>query len=1247
MGRKLYLPLIFISLFASGALAQTGEIKGRVLEKGTKDGVPFANVAALLGGTIVQAAVTDIDGNYTIKPLNPGKYDVKGTSVGYGPAEKTGVIVSSDKIAFVDIEMGKGIELTAVDITEYSIPLIDKGSPQTQKTVTYDDIQAAPVRDVNSIVSQSAGVFQRDEGDALNIRGSRSDATAYYVDGIKVRGGVGISNKGTEQITVITGGVPAQYGDATGGIVTITTRGPSKTFAGGVDASTSNFFDDYDNNIISLDLSGPIFTSRDSVGRKSGQPLAGFFIAGDWYDDGDPNPSAIGAWHVKDSKLAEIQKKPLIKSPTGNGLKQQAEFLTYGDLDHTNARQNVDSKGYRVNGKLDFRPFKNVTLTLGGSYDHNDARGYIGIYSLMNSEHNNQALTNEWRVFGKVTQRFGSSDNQSQSASVIKNAYYSIQVDYSKNTSTTQNDALKDHIFEYGYIGKFVTRQRAVYDATTDSIKLIDPNGNIFWAHITTPTIFQQYSDSSVSYSPSSLNPTTANYTSDAYGNGATFQNIGQIQDAGGLINGDNRLNLNVYGLWASTGRIQSFYGLTDQSQIRITASGSADINKHNIVAGIEYEQRTDRAFSLNPSSLWSLMRASEQVNTLNGQRLDTSEGHAHYTVAAGDTTVNFDILYEPTQNEAGENAPGFHENIHKLLHIPMNGLVDIDSYSPSTYSLDLFTPDQLRSYEAYYGYDYKGKISKSKASLDDFFNKKDGNKNYTREIGAYEPNYIAGYVQDKFTFNDLIFNIGLRVDRFDANQSALKDKYLLWPAHTAGDNVSKGLAATARQPIPSNIGDDYVVYVNDFKDPTSIVGYRKDDKWYDSQGTQINDISVIANTSSGSTVQPWLLHYTDAVGDANGRRKIDLDAFKDYEPQTTFMPRIAFSFPISDEAYFAAHYDILTQRPNDGLVRFNPLNYLHMSQGIAGVISNPDLKPSKTTDYEITFQQKLSRSSALSISAFYKELRDMIEIIPVNLAFPVNYFTYGNVDFGTVKGLTFSYDLRKTGNVKMNLSYTLQFADGTGSDPTTNGTIVAAAGESNLRETKPLDFDQRHTLVTSMDYHFGSGKNYDGPIWWGEQIFANAGLNLVFRAGSGTPYTRQSNITPTADFTSAANGRSVLSGSVNGSRLPWTVRIDAKVDKSFNVKIGKKKDGEGRKPLQMNVYLQVLNVLDKQNITSVYRSTGNPDDDGYLSSPDGVKDTNGRTNPQSYYDLYQIAVNNPNNYSLPRRIRLGLQVNF
>ena len=58
----------------------------------------------------------------------------------------------------------------------------------------------------------------------------------------------------------------------------------------------------------------------------------------------------------------------------------------------------------------------------------------------------------------------------------------------------------------------------------------------------------------------------------------------------------------------------------------------------------------------------------------------------------------------------------------------------------------------------------------------------------YKREIAAFEPIYMAFYLQDKFAFNDLIFNIGMRVDRYDANQKVQKDPYLVFDAYTVSD---------------------------------------------------------------------------------------------------------------------------------------------------------------------------------------------------------------------------------------------------------------------------------------------------------------------------------------------------------------------------------------------------------------------------------------------------------------------------
>lgn len=103
-------------------------------------------------------------------------------------------------------------------------------------------------------------------------------------------------------------------------------------------------------------------------------------------------------------------------------------------------------------------------------------------------------------------------------------------------------------------------------------------------------------------------------------------------------------------------------------------------------------------------------------------------------------------------------------------------------------------------------------------------------------------------------------------------------------------------------------------------------------------------------------------------------------NAFKDYKPQINVMPRVAFSFPISDVANFFAHYDVLTERPSDAQNRLDPNAYYFFQQYITqgGTFNNPDLKAEKTIDYELGFNQILNekKSELSKLSAFYRELR-------------------------------------------------------------------------------------------------------------------------------------------------------------------------------------------------------------------------------------------------------------------------------
>jgi len=132
--------------------------------------------------------------------------------------------------------------------------------------------------------------------------------------------------------------------------------------------------------------------------------------------------------------------------------------------------------------------------------------------------------------------------------------------------------------------------------------------------------------------------------------------------------------------------------------------------------------------------------------------------------------------------------------------------------------------------------------------------------------------------------------------------------------------------------------------------------------------------------------------------------------------------PRIAFSFPISDEALFFAHYDVLTQRPSGSVNRLDLISYLAFGTGGTNVFNdqfnNPNLRAEKTIDYELGFQQKLDNYSSLKLSGFYREQRDQVQVSQIVGAFPGDYRTFENKDFGTVKGMTVTYDMRTRGNL-------------------------------------------------------------------------------------------------------------------------------------------------------------------------------------------------------------------------------------
>ena len=274
-------------------------------------------------------------------------------------------------------------------------------------------------------------------------------------------------------------------------------------------------------------------------------------------------------------------------------------------------------------------------------------------------------------------------------------------------------------------------------------------------------------------------------------------------------------------------------------------------------------------------------------------------------------------------------------------------------------------------------------------------------------------------------------------------------------------------------------------------------------------------------------------------------------------------------------------------------------------------------------------------------MSIYYRQLQDNIQLRSYVGAYPVQYSTYDNIDFGTVKGFSLTYDLRRTGNVRLNLAYNLQFAEGTGSSATTAQALINA-GQPNLRTIYPLNFDSRHNLALTFDFRYGRGANYNGPGKGSNQPLADFGINFIARFNSGTPYSASKRAASRFE----GNGGNQLTGQINGSRLPAQFRLDIQFDKSWPIRLGTDDNGN-RKMGNLNVNLWITNLLGTKNINTVYRYTGNPEDDGYLATTRGQQDMANRLDPESFEYYYTTNVQNPFNFGLPRTIRLGLRFDF
>ncbi|MBD3636537.1 MAG: carboxypeptidase regulatory-like domain-containing protein [Crocinitomicaceae bacterium] len=224
MKTKIYLTLA--ALFCAGmvsAQVNLGKIKGKITDDNGQV-IPMAKVW-IEGQGNINRMLADVEGTFTFNALTPGIYILHSTSTGKDTTTLNTIEVKPDEITDLgSIALLDDSNMLGPFIYTYTEPLIKKDVAKI--SIPTEDIEhSLNIRDPKALFVSMNSDIQMVEGTSdVIIRGSRPGDAVYYIDGVKTQDLNGVPGVGIGSMTGYTGGIPAKYGDTTGGVIVLETK---------------------------------------------------------------------------------------------------------------------------------------------------------------------------------------------------------------------------------------------------------------------------------------------------------------------------------------------------------------------------------------------------------------------------------------------------------------------------------------------------------------------------------------------------------------------------------------------------------------------------------------------------------------------------------------------------------------------------------------------------------------------------------------------------------------------------------------------------------------------------------------------------------------------------------------------------------------------------------------------------------------------------------------------------------------
>ncbi|HNQ42862.1 MAG TPA: TonB-dependent receptor [Candidatus Cloacimonadota bacterium] len=376
--RKIALILLVMTFVGVAFLnaATTGRLAVRVRDNQGK-ALEFVNVVVMSGTQRITGGQTNDRGQAIIINIPPGVYTVKFSLVGYDAMTYRDVRIQVDQTTNLSPVMNRsGITVSTV-VVQATQDKVERDRVGSARQIEMDQLSDTAVSDVAGIISLQAGVTSI--GGELHIRGGRANEVNFTVDGMSVSdpvdGGSALSvdMDAIKDMKVMTGGFPAEYGNAQSGVINIVTKDGDPFFSGKLEYNTDHLIGEGRNSdVLKFAVGGPIVP----FGSQELKEKLTFYLngGGEWLDGrlkdyyiGDPNRDfVLNGRNLLESEFARYdpyaERKQVLGIDTGN--------------------RNYNSYNVNLKTKYDLNPAQKFTFAVRGDRSYNYPFAYSWRYAL-------------------------------------------------------------------------------------------------------------------------------------------------------------------------------------------------------------------------------------------------------------------------------------------------------------------------------------------------------------------------------------------------------------------------------------------------------------------------------------------------------------------------------------------------------------------------------------------------------------------------------------------------------------------------------------------------------------------------------------------------------------------------------------------------------------------------------------------------------------------------------------------------